>query len=103
MISRHWKGIVRRGQEETYLRHLRSETFPQLTRLAGFVRASVLRREVDGGTEFQVITVWDSRSAITAFAGADIETAVVPPAARALMVHFDERVVHYDVADAFPQ
>jgi heme-degrading monooxygenase HmoA len=99
MISRHWTGIARRGQAERYVRHLRRETFPGLAAIPGFVRASVLRRAVEEGTEFQVVTVWESWEAIRAFAGADPDAAVVPAAVQAMMGHYDRRVVHYEVAD----
>jgi len=101
MISRHWKGIVKRDHAHRYVAHLQGDTFPQLASLSGFVRATILRREVTGGTEFQVVTVWSSLQEIEAFAGADIEKAVVPPVARAMMVEFDRKVVHYEVAGTF--
>ena len=98
MISRHWKGLAKPGRAEEYLRHLQSETFPRLAAIAGFVEASVLRREVEGGTEFQVVTVWESLEAIEAFAGRDADVAVVPAAAQPTLVSYEERVHHYDVA-----
>ena len=85
------------GRADEYVRHLRQETLPALTRLEGFVTATLMRREVGNGTEFQVCTIWRSLDAIKAFAGDDITTAVVPPAAQALMVRYDDRAVHYDI------
>src|SRR5262245_51017090 len=102
MISRHWTGTARPDRAEDYLRHLRRDTFPALASLPGFVRASVLRRDAGGGTEFQVVTVWESLAAVSAFAGADPDEAVVPPAVQAMMVRYDRRVVHYEVADVYP-
>src|SRR5215831_5712801 len=101
MVSRHWKGIAKREDADRYVAHLKSDTFPKLASLSGFVRASILRREVPTGTEFQVVTVWHSLQAIRAFSGADIEAAVVPPVAQAMMVKFERRAVHYDVAYTF--
>jgi heme-degrading monooxygenase HmoA len=101
MIFRRWKGIARRGQAESYVSHLRRETFPALAAIPGFVRASVLRRDVEEGTVFQVVTVWESWEAIRAFAGADPDAAVVPAAVQAMMGHYDRRVVHYEVADTY--
>src|SRR5206468_3574738 len=101
MISRHWKGTVRPGQADSYVRHLQRDTFPELAAIPGFIRASILRREVEAGTEFQVVTIWESLSAARAFAGADMEAAVVPPAVAAMMVHYDQRVVHYEIADTY--
>ena len=99
MISRHWKGLVRPGRADEYVRHLESETIPQLKRLAEFVGVSILRREVEGGTEFQIVTRWVSLEAITAFAGANVNVAVVPQSVRDLMVTYDAEVVHYEVVD----
>ena len=102
MISRHWKGISALDQGDAYVNHLRAETIPALTRIPGFVRASILRRDVPNGTEFQIITVWESLDAIRSFAGQDAELAVVPPAVRKMMVEFEGRATHYEVVHATP-
>jgi heme-degrading monooxygenase HmoA len=96
-VVRQWKGVVKPGLAVRYLQHLRDETLPSLARLDGFNGATILRRDVEDGTEFQVSTLWRSLEAIAAFAGEDITRAVVPPAAQALMVRFDDRAVHYEV------
>jgi heme-degrading monooxygenase HmoA len=97
VISRHWRGVSKRERAEAYIAHLQTETFPQLMRIPGFVRASILKRGVDRGIEFQIVTVWKSLQAIHAFAGQDLEAAVVPAVVRDMMVEFDERVRHYEV------
>jgi heme-degrading monooxygenase HmoA len=102
MISRHWTGICRRDRADAYIHHLRSETFPVLTTIAGFVRASILKRDVEGGIEFQIITVWESLEAIKSFAGEDTEAAVVPLVAQAMMVEFDARALNYEVVHVTP-
>jgi heme-degrading monooxygenase HmoA len=101
MIARHWKGIAKRERADDYIAHLKSDTFPKLASLTGFVRASILRREIPNGIEFQVVTVWESLQAIRAFAGTDIEAAVVPAVAQAMMVEFDRRAVHYEITYTF--
>jgi heme-degrading monooxygenase HmoA len=101
MISRHWQGIARREDADRYIAHLKCDTFPQLASLAGFIRATILRREVAEGTQFQVVTEWEYLEAIHAFSGSDAEGAVVPPAAQAMMVEFDRRAVHYEIAFVF--
>ena len=101
MVSRHWKGVARPGQAEAYERHLKSDTFPHLGGLSGFVRASILRREVADGIEFLVVTLWESFDAIRAFAGDHVDAAVVPPDVQAMMVRYDPRVEHYEVAGTF--
>lgn len=42
---------------------------------------------------------FDSIASVKAFAGADYETAVVPPKARAVLRRFDPRSRHYEVRE----
>jgi ATP-dependent Clp protease ATP-binding subunit ClpA len=97
VVLRQWRGVVAPGLADQYIQHLHRETLPSLSRLTGFIDATILRREVEDGTEFQVTTVWRSLDAIKVFAGDDVTTAVVPPAAATLMVRYDDRAVHYDI------
>ena len=98
LISRHWKGVARRDRAEAYVRHLLDDTFPHLRGIPGFVRASILRREVEEGTEFQIVSLWESLDAIRAFAGDDLEKAHIAPEARALLSRWEERVTHFERA-----
>jgi hypothetical protein len=43
--------------------------------------------------------LFDSLGAVCEFAGQDYEAAVVPPKARAILSHFDERSQHYEIRD----
>jgi heme-degrading monooxygenase HmoA len=101
MISRHWKGITKPGQAEGYISHLKNDTFPKLSTIPGFVRASILKRDVGEGIEFQIVTLWESLTAIQAFAGQNAEVAVVPPVIQAMMADYDRHVVHYEVAETY--
>jgi hypothetical protein len=49
------------------------------------------------GAEFVTTMLFDSMDAVRTFAGDDVEAAVVPPEARALLTHFDAWAAHYDV------
>jgi hypothetical protein len=40
---------------------------------------------------------FESLDAVTAFGGADYETAYVPPQARQVLARFDERSAHFDM------
>jgi heme-degrading monooxygenase HmoA len=96
MIARHWKGVAKPESAGAYVDHLRHETFPALRKLDGFIDASILRRYVSEGVEFLVVTHWDTLDSIRAFAGDDIEAAVVPERVRAMMVEYDLTVRHYE-------
>lgn len=102
MISRHWKGLCKREDADRYAEHLERETFPHLATLPGFVRATVLRRELANGMEFQIVTVWQSLTAIEAFAGRDVDIAVVPSTVRAMMLSYDRSVAHFEIVYTFP-
>ena len=51
----------------------------ELKGLSGHRGAWLLRREVDGRTEFIALTLWESRASIEAFTGPDISKSVVEP------------------------
>ncbi len=97
MISRQWRGLARSERAADYLEHLRTETFPALAKIPGFVDASILSRRLAAGVEFLVVTRWSSLDAIAAFAGADPEVAVVPAKAAKMMIEYDARARHFEV------
>jgi heme-degrading monooxygenase HmoA len=99
VIERVWRGIAKTEQAAQYLQHLEQETFPKIRRLKGYINARVLRRDLDDRVEFLVITTWASMEAITDFAGKDVETAVVPPDAKAALIEYDNHVTHYEVVN----
>lgn len=96
-IARHWRGLARADQADAYVRHLRTETFPALQALPGFLESSILQRKLPEGIEFVVVTVWASLDAIQAFAGDNVEAAVVPQAVRDMMVECDASARHYEM------
>ena len=99
MISRQWRGLAKRERADDYAEHLRGETFPAIRKIPGFVSASILRRDVEQGVEFLIVTEWKSLEAIRKFAGADAETAVVPRKVQVMMIEYDQRVRHYEIVD----
>ncbi len=99
MISRHWRGLARPTDADRYVEHLRVETFPKMAKIPGFISASILRRDVDEGVEFLIVTRWHSIEAIRQFAGQDPEVAVVPATVQDMMITYDRRVRHYEILD----
>ncbi|MFT4516181.1 MAG: heme-degrading monooxygenase HmoA [Planctomycetota bacterium] len=98
-VVRSWVGVTTRGNAAPYLSYLRAETVPHLQALPGFVGVQILQRAIDDGLEFRVQTTWQSMVSIHAFAGDDLEVAVVPLAAQAVLLRFDAEVVHYEVTE----
>jgi heme-degrading monooxygenase HmoA len=101
MIARLWRGqAADTANADAYARHAINTVFPSLKDLAGHRGAYLLRRDVEGATEFLAMTLWDSRQSIEAFAGSDISKAVVEPEARAVLSGFDDFATHYEVVPA---
>ncbi len=64
MIERHWKGIAKKDRANEYIAHLQNVTFRQLQSIAGFISAKILKREVQDGIEFMIVTEWKNFDAI---------------------------------------
>jgi heme-degrading monooxygenase HmoA len=62
MISRHWRGLAKQPHADDYVQHLRSETFPGLSKIPGFISASISRRNVQRRVEFLIVTNWEPLS-----------------------------------------
>lgn len=97
MISRHWIGVVKKEMVSQYLAHLEKTVIPNLIKSDGVKNAYYLKREVDQGIEFLIVTEWDSVDSIKKFAGDNFDTAVVDPYAKSMMVTFDKKVRHYTI------
>lgn len=98
MIARLWRGQAEAAKADAYYRHVTGTVYPSLKDLAGHRGAWLLRREIDGRTEFLAMTLWESREAIEAFTGPDISRSVVEPDAVAALSAFDDFATHYEVA-----
>ena len=100
MICRIWHGWTIPANADAYERLLRSEIFEGIARreIPGYRGIELLRRQDGELVEFVTLMWFDSLEAVRTFAGPDYETAVVPPAARALLHRFDARSAHYQVS-----
>ena len=101
MISRIWHGWTTPANADKYEALLHSEIFDGIAnrKIAGFLGIDLLRRAHANEVEFVTIMWFESLDAVRTFAGADHEVAVVPPAARAVLSHFDARSAHYEVRE----
>jgi antibiotic biosynthesis monooxygenase (ABM) superfamily enzyme len=99
MISRIWHGWTTPENADQYEALLEEEIFVgiQNRRIAGFKNIQLLRRVAGDEVEFVTIMLFDSLGSVREFAGDDYEAAVVPPKARAILSHFDQRSQHYEV------
>ena len=99
MINRIWHGWTTQRNADAYEKLLKEEIFIgiQSRHIQGFKTIQLMRRYTGEEVEFVTIMLFDSLDAVREFAGEDYEVAVVPPKARELLSHFDERSQHYDV------
>jgi hypothetical protein len=99
MIIRIWHGWTSPDNADTYEALLKEEIFVGIEnrRIAGFHGIQLLRRDVGAEVEFVTIMQFDSLATVREFAGDDYEVAVVPPKARAVLAHFDDRSQHYEL------
>jgi len=98
VIARTWRGVVRRGDAEAYARYIRDTGFGEYARTPGNRGAWMLRRDEGEETEFITLSLWESRDAIRAFAGEDIEAAVLYPEDEQYLIG-ESSITHHDVVD----
>ena len=97
-ILRHWSARATEAQLPKYLEHFSKNVLPELRSVRGFLGVTVSVHHATNEAEILVETIWRSFEGIRAFAGADLEAAVVAPEAAALLKDFDRRVRHTEIA-----
>jgi heme-degrading monooxygenase HmoA len=99
MIARIWSGAVRTSDADEYARYIRETGFAEYGRTPGNRGAWLLRRDDNGTTEFITLSFGESIDAIRAFAGEEIDAAVLYPDDERYLIGGESRIAHYDVAD----
>jgi len=96
-IIRVWYGTADSKYANEYGRHVKNDIFPLFSEMKGNLGAKVLRRDVEEGVEFMVMTIWDSMESIKEFAKDDIEKAVVAKVAQPYFLRYDDHVSHFSL------
>lgn len=94
-IVRSWSARATLPNADAYVAFFEGTLAPELRRIDGFSGGLVLCREDESTTLITVLTFWSSMEAVARFAAGAIDRAVVEPEARALLLSFDEHVVHH--------
>jgi heme-degrading monooxygenase HmoA len=97
VIARTWTAQATPSKAPAYVNHLTNAVLPGVRKLAGYAGAMLFQRLTGDSVEITVITYWHSLDALRAFAGADVEKAVVAADALPLLIRFDQCVRHYEV------
>ena len=100
MIARAWHGRTAAGKADAYLKFLIERAIPDYQSIAGNRGATILRRIQGEEAHFLILPSWESRTAIEAFAGADIEQAKYYTEDRDFLLEFEPTVTHYEVCAA---
>ena len=105
MICRIWRGWTSFEKADAYEAIVRGEVIPEIEAMhvPGFRHIDLMRRALETEVEFVTLMWFDDIESITRFVGTDYTRSHVPPAARAVLARFDERVAHYTVVDRRPQ
>lgn len=93
MIARLWHGWTTPANADAYEALIRDTIFPGIVarRIPGLEALDLYRRPDADEVAFVTLMRFRDMEAVRAFAGADAEASVVPPAARALLSRFDDR------------
>ncbi|HEY1249800.1 MAG TPA: antibiotic biosynthesis monooxygenase [Thermoanaerobaculia bacterium] len=100
MIARTWHGAVLAERADEYLRYLERTGIPDSKATPGNRGVYVLTRREGRVAHFLFVSLWESREAIRAFAGDDLEKARYYPEDREFLLELEPTVTHYEVAAA---
>ncbi len=97
LIARTWRGAVRAEDADAYLEYLEKTGLANYRGTPGNRGAMVLQRMLGSECEFLIVSFWESRESIKAFAGEDISVARFYPEDDRFLVNRDLAVNHYEV------
>ncbi|MBM7808140.1 heme-degrading monooxygenase HmoA [Geodermatophilus bullaregiensis] len=98
MIARMWRGWVRTEDRDAYAEYIEATGMAEYRRTPGNRGAHMLTRDLgDGRTEIVTLSFWESRDAVSGFAGEDVSRAVFYPEDDRYLVDREVTVSHYEV------
>ena len=97
MIARIWHGKTKASDAVAYLEYLLKSGIPAYRATSGNKGALVLRRIDNDIAHFITLSFWESREAIAAFAGTDIEVAKNYSEDEKYLLEFEPTVTHYEL------
>jgi heme-degrading monooxygenase HmoA len=97
MIARIWHGKTKASDAAPYLEYLFKSGIPAYRATRGNKGAWVLRRMENDVAHFMTLSFWESREAIVAFAGTDVEVAKYYPEDEKYLLEFEPTVAPYEL------
>jgi heme-degrading monooxygenase HmoA len=97
MIARTWHGAVPIEKSDDYLQFLRTVGLSEYKDIPGNEGALILRRLEGNVAHFVMLSFWDSKEAIKAYAGDDIDVPRYHPNDRNYLLELENSIEHHDV------
>jgi heme-degrading monooxygenase HmoA len=101
MIARTWRGVTRASDADRYADYVDATGMHAFAETPGNMGALLMRRPVDvngsAGTEFLVISFWESMDAVKRFAGPEPSKAVFYPEDEAYLISRELSVDHFEI------
>jgi heme-degrading monooxygenase HmoA len=91
-----WRGVVRASDVEAYTRYVQETGIDEYKKTPGNQGAWIMSRVEGDRAEIVTLSFWESRKAIEAFAGEDIEKAVYYPEDDRYLLVREPHVKHYE-------
>ena len=101
-IARIWRGTVETSRADEYVEYLRGTGIADIRATPGNITAYLLRRDEDGLSHFQTVSIWESEEAIEAFSGSKDRTARLEPRDEEFLVSSEPEAEHNEVALGLP-
>lgn len=98
MIARLWHGVTLAEKAEAYLAFLQARALPDYRATPGNLSVDVLHRTAGALTHYLIVTHWESREAIEAFAGSDTARAKYYREDVDFLLEFEPTVEYYEVS-----
>ena len=100
-VLREWRAEIRRDRRDEYVTYVNATGVASYRATPGNLGALIATRDLDDARcEIVVLSWWESREAIEAFAGKDITRARYYPADDGFLLTRPEAVQHYECVGA---
>ncbi|MFC1564959.1 hypothetical protein ACFL6G_08495 [candidate division KSB1 bacterium] len=97
MIARMWRGVTAKADTEVYFEYLKETGIKNYLATEGNRGVYVLKNDRENGTEFLLLSLWESYESIKSFSGPDVEKAVYYPEDDKYLIDRGEKIEHYEV------
>jgi len=98
-IARQWRGKTTNAKADEYATYL-ADAIKKFRTIKGNLGYQMMRETIGAETHFSVISYWESREAIKAYAGDDISRTRVAPRDPEFIIDPELTVKNYDLAVA---